>query len=127
MFLFLTGKEACTCLFHFCFSNLLEAPDTVREHYGLKGLKETKVKISISNRGYYTLYVVYLNWKSLKDILKQKDFTLNEYCITTVYFLLSIILYYFSFVAAFCSSLFCPVEVSTRRSIHGLDMFTQQL
>lgn len=29
--------------------------------------------ISISNRGYYTLYVVYLNWKTLKKKILNKS------------------------------------------------------
>lgn len=64
-------KLAPACLFHLvCFSNMLEAQDTVRVQRG-EGVERNTVNISISNRGYYTLYVVYLNWNSLKDILKQ--------------------------------------------------------
>lgn len=61
-------RLAPVCLFHLVwFSNLLEAQrycESINDRGGL-----TELNISISNRGYYTLYVVYLNWKTLKTFL----------------------------------------------------------
>lgn len=68
----LQWRLAPVCLFHLVWlSNLLEAQNTQREYICQRGAERIKVNISISNRGYYTLSVVYLNWKTLKDILKQ--------------------------------------------------------
>lgn len=36
------------------------------------GLK-IEIHISISYTGYYTLYVVYLNWTTLKKVIKHTD------------------------------------------------------
>lgn len=52
----------CTCCFSFCS---VAATRDERNGFGGNG-----IHISISYKGYYTLYVVYMNWRTLKDVLK---------------------------------------------------------